>query len=176
MNGLLKPQKGSVLIDGESTKQFTTAQISKHVGYVFQNPDDQIFHSNILSEIQLGPKILKYSPEKEKKIVDFAVELTGLKDYLEENPYNVPLPMRKFITIAAVIAMDTDVLIFDEPTAGQDAAGIERLSNIIDELVEIGKTVITITHDMEFVVNNFHRVIVMSNKQVLADSDARDIF
>ncbi|MBS4177796.1 energy-coupling factor ABC transporter ATP-binding protein [Lederbergia citrea] len=176
MNGLLKPTLGDVLINGESTKGFTTAQISKKVGYVFQNPDDQIFHSNILSEIKFGPKVLGFSPEKEKEMLELAIGLTELHDYLDENPYNVPLSLRKFITIAAVIAMDSDVLIFDEPTAGQDFDGVKKLSNLIDKLIEMGKTVITITHDMEFVVNNFDRVIVMAHKNVLADSDVRDVF
>lgn len=176
MNGLLKPTQGDVIIDGETTKDKTTAQISRKVGYVFQNPDDQIFHNNILNEIKFGPKILGFSDEKAEKIVDYAVELTGLKDVLEENPYNVPISTRKFITIASVIAMDTDVVILDEPTAGQDMHGIKRLQVIINELQAQNKTVITITHDMEFVIQNFERVIVMAHKNVLADDTARQVF
>ena len=176
MNGLLKPTVGDVIINGESTKKFTTAQISRKIGYVFQNPDDQIFHSRIIDEIKFGPKVLKFSDEKAKEMVDLAVELTGLQELLDENPYNVPLSMRKFITVAAVIAMDTEVLIFDEPTAGQDFEGVHRLQTIINKLINMGKTVITITHDMEFVVNNFERVIVMAHKNVLADSSVREVF
>ncbi len=176
MNGLFKPTSGDVLINGESTKGSTTAQISRKVGYVFQNPDDQIFHSNILNEIKFGPKVLKFSEEKAKEMLDLAINLTELNDYLDENPYNVPLSLRKFITVAAVIAMDTDVLIFDEPTAGQDFEGVQRLTKIIDSLIAMGKTVITITHDMEFVVNNFERVIVMAHKNVLADANVREVF
>ncbi|MFC7395495.1 energy-coupling factor ABC transporter ATP-binding protein [Scopulibacillus cellulosilyticus] len=176
MNGLLKPDQGDVTVGGLNTKDYTTAQISRRVGYVFQNPDDQIFHSNIINEIKFGPKVLGFTEEEAEKWVNLAIELTGLSDYLEENPYNVPLSYRKFITIASVIAMDTDVLIFDEPTAGQDLYGVERLTHIINRLQALGKTVIIITHDMEFVIRHFTRVIVMANKKVLADGNCRDIF
>ena len=84
--------------------------------------------------------------------------------------------MRKFVTIAAVIAMDTDVLIFDEPTAGQDLEGNKRLSEILKELHEKGKTVITISHDMEFVASNFERVIVMAKKKVVTMGTPEEVF
>jgi energy-coupling factor transport system ATP-binding protein len=95
---------------------------------------------------------------------------------LDENPYNLPYSTRKFVTIACVLAVDTDIIILDEPTAGQDILGMERISYIIKELIKQNKTVITITHDMEFVVDNFERVIVMANKQKIADKNKREIF
>lgn len=176
MNALLKPTTGDVLINGESTSKFTTAQVSKKVGYVFQNPDDQIFHSDIYSEIAFGPKNQKLSASEVKERALKAAEMCGLTKWLEEHPYNLPYAMRKFITIAAIIAMDTNVIILDEPTAGQDRLATKLLVEIINELTAQGKTVITITHDMEFVANNFSRVIVMAEKQVQRDADAREIF
>lgn len=176
MNGLLRPTNGEVFLDGESTKGYSTAQLSRKVGYVFQNPDDQIFHKTIYDEIQFGPKILGFSSEKEKEMMDLAIKLTNLEDVLEENPYGLPLSSRKFIAIAAVIAMDTDVLIFDEPTAGQDLKRVKLLSKIIDTLKNMGKTVIIITHDMEFVVDNFDRAIVMAEKRVQLDANVREVF
>lgn len=94
------------------------------------------------------------------------MEITGLKEYREENPYDLPHSIRKFVTIASIIAMDSQVMIFDEPTAGQDLVGIQRLSDILKEMLQKGKTLITITHDMEFVAENFDRVIVMANKRL----------
>lgn len=175
-NGLLKPTKGTVMIGDMNTLEHTTAQVSRVVGYVFQNPDDQIFHSTVISEIEFGTKILKFDEDKKKKLIDYALELTGLKEHRGENPYNLPLSIRKFVTIASIIAMDSEVMIFDEPTAGQDLIGIQRLSDILKALHESGKTVITITHDMEFVAENFDRVIVMADKRIIAAGTAKEIF
>lgn len=176
MNGLLRPTKGEIFIGDLNTKDHTTAEISKIVGYVFQNPDDQIFHSTVESEVRFGPKKLKLEIDEENRRVEEALKLTGMDIYKEENPYNLPLPVRKFITIAAVIAMNTDILIFDEPTAGQDVIGNKRLSSILKHLHEQGKTVITISHDMEFVANNFNSIIVMAKKKILRSGTAREIF
>lgn len=93
---------------------------------------------------------MKYSESNEiKKAAENAIEMTGLNEYIKENPYNLPYSIRKFVTIAAIIAMNT-VIIMDEPTAGQDLKGIKILNGLIGKLLEQGKTVITITLDMEF--------------------------
>ncbi len=176
MNGLLKPTKGDVLIGDLNTKDYTTAQISRYVGYVFQNPDDQIFHSTVESEIAFGPKMMKLSETEVNKRVENALKLTNLAKVREENPYNLPLSIRKFVTIAAVIAMDTEILIFDEPTAGQDERGNKQLTQILNTLHTQKKTVITISHDMEFVVNNFEKIIVMANKKVVKIGTPKEIF
>ena len=176
LNGLLKPTSGNVIIDGWNTKDYTTAKMSKKVGYIFQNPMNQIFNNRVYSEIEYGSKMLKYSKDEIKKLVEEAIILTELEEYVEENPYNLSYSMRKFVTIASIIAMKTDVIIMDEPTAGQDLKGMKILKKIIDKLSSQGKTIITITHDMEFVVNNFDRVVVMANKKIIADGDKKDIF
>lgn len=176
MNGLLKPTKGDVLIGDMNTKNYTTAQISRVVGYVFQNPDDQIFHSTVESEVRFGPKMMKLDQAEEDKRVEEALCVTGMDAYKDENPFNLPLSIRKFVTIAAVIAMDTDILIFDEPTAGQDMEGNKRLGNILKLLHEHGKTVITISHDMEFVADNFQKIIVMAKKKVVREGTPSEIF
>lgn len=176
MNGLLKPTKGDVLIGTMNTKDYTTAQISRVVGYVFQNPDDQIFHSTVESEVAYGPKMMKLDLEEEARRVKEALEITGMTEFKEENPMNLPLSMRKFVTIAAIIAMGTEVLIFDEPTAGQDIEGNKRLSMILKTLHEQGKTVITISHDMEFVAANYEKVIVMATKKIVRAGTPKEIF
>ena len=176
MNGLLRPTGGDVLIGEMNTKDYTTAQISRIVGYVFQNPDDQIFHATVESEVRFGPKTLKLTREEEDIRVEEALALTGMDRFKDENPLNLPLSTRKFVTIAAVIAMGTDILIFDEPTAGQDMAGNRRLSEILKILHGQGKTVITISHDMEFVAANFENVIVMAKKKIVRTGTPREIF
>ena len=176
INGLLRPTEGDIYIGDWNTKEYTAAQISKRAGYVFQNPDDQIFHSDVYSEIEFGPKNLKLPKNVVKENTERAIELTGLGAYLKEHPYNLAYSMRKFVTIASIISMNPDVIILDEPTAGQDLPSLKRLASIISTLQKENKIIITITHDMEFVVDNFHRVIVMANKKKIADGDKRDIF
>ena len=163
MNGLLHPTKGDVLVGDMNTKDYTTAQISRIVGYVFQNPDDQIFHATVESEVRFGPKTLKLSKEEEDKRVQEALEITGMDRFKDENPLNLPLSTRKFVTIAAVIAMGTEILIFDEPTAGQDVEGNKMLSGILQKLHEQGKTVITISH-------------VMAKKKIVRSGTPAEIF
>ncbi len=176
LNGLQKPTLGDVLVGDMNTKDHTTAQVSRVVGYVFQNPDDQIFHSTVYDEVVFGPKMMKLEPEQVEKQVEYALKITGMDVFRDENPYNLPLSVRKFVTIAAIVAMDTEVMIFDEPTAGQDLAGNRRLGEILRLLHEKGKTVITISHDMEFVCTNFDRVVVMANKKIVKSGTPREIF
>lgn len=176
LNGLTKPCAGDVLINGESTKKYTTAQMARKVGYVFQNPDDQIFNSTVYKEIEYGLKKLKIPMDESERRVKDAAKLTGMDKYLEMNPYDLPLSIRKFVTIASVIASDCDVMIFDEPTAGQDLDGLERLSELNKTLTKRGKAIVTITHDMEFVAENYDRTIVMCQKKVIADGLTKDVF
>ncbi len=176
LNGLTKPGSGDVLINGESTKNYTTAQMARRVGYVFQNPDDQIFNATVYKEIEYGLKKMKVDMgECERRIKD-AAELTGMTKYLETNPYDLPLSMRKFVTIASVIASNCDVMIFDEPTAGRDLDGLKILSDLNRVLSARGKAIVTITHDMEFVADNYDRVIVMCQKKIIADGRTKDVF
>ncbi|MEG1074227.1 MAG: ABC transporter ATP-binding protein [Ruthenibacterium sp.] len=176
LNGLQRPTKGDVLIGDMNTKDYTTAQVSRVVGYVFQNPDDQIFHSTVYDEVLFGPKNQKLSDDQVTTQVEKALKMTGMDKFRDENPFNLPLSTRKFVTIAAIIAMNTEVLIFDEPTAGQDMEGNLQLSQILKQLHDEGKTVITISHDMDFVVENFSRIIVMANKKVVTSGTPEEIF
>ncbi|MGV8882815.1 MAG: energy-coupling factor ABC transporter ATP-binding protein [Rhodoglobus sp.] len=176
MNGLFKPSVGAVSVDEIETTKRTTAQVARQVGYVFQNPDDQIFHNDVYSEIEFGPKTLGITGTELEERVYAAAALTGVGPQLDENPYNLPFSTRKFVAIASTIAMGCDAFIFDEPTAGQDQSGMRTIGALIASLKDSGKTVITITHDMQFVVDNFDRVVVMANRRVVADADKRSIF
>ncbi|SHJ56448.1 energy-coupling factor ABC transporter ATP-binding protein [Hespellia stercorisuis] len=176
MNRLNKPTEGDVIIDGINTKDKTTAQIAKYVGYVFQNPDDQIFNQTVKDEVRYMLKKSRMDPKLIKEKSDRALELTGLIDSKRKNPFDLPLPTRKFLTIAAVIATDPKYIILDEPTAGLDIRGIEVLEKLMDTLTAEGMGVITITHDMEFVARNFDRIVVMAHKNIIMDSTAQEVF
>ncbi|MFT4413745.1 energy-coupling factor ABC transporter ATP-binding protein [Fredinandcohnia humi] len=176
IKGLMKPSDGNIIVDSHNTKDYTTAQLADRVGYVFQNPDDQIFHNDVYSEIAFGPKKIKLDEETIKENVKWAAELCNLSDHLNDNPFDLPLSIRKFVTIASIIAMKPKIIILDEPTAGQDKKGIQILSHMIRILSERGFTIITITHDMEFVASNFTRTVVMANKRIIMDNNTNEIF
>lgn len=176
MNGLQKPTAGDVFVGEHNTKDYTTAQIAKDVGYVFQNPDDQIFNQTVRSEIAYIPKYNKMSQDEVERRVNEWAEMLDIADYLDCNPYEIPYVTRKFVTIAAVLVTEPKFIILDEPTAGQDLRGVKVLSHLLDVLQERGIGVVTITHDMEFAAEHFQRIIVMANKHVIADGTPREIF
>lgn len=174
-NGLLQPTAGSVLIGEWDTKTQTVAKLASRVGYVFQNPDEQLFSRNVLTEVTFGPKNLGYTKEKVEMLVKRALSLTELNDQTETNPYDLSPTWRKMVALASILAMDTPIVIFDEPTTGQDALNVARIANVIAELKKEGKTVITITHDIDFCAENFDRVIALSQGKILLDGPARDV-
>ena len=176
LKGLLKPLGGEIYFGEEDISKKTVAMLAGKVGYVFQNPDDQIFKHKVLEEVMYGPLNIGMSEDVAKEKALAAMELMGLSGKEEDNPYDLDLHQRKMTAIASVVAMDTDVIILDEPTIAQDYAGRCRIGNMIKELSEKGKLVIAILHDMDFVDEYFERVIVMAHGEILADGSARDVF
>jgi energy-coupling factor transport system ATP-binding protein len=176
LKGLLKPVNGSIFFGKEDISQKTVAMMASSVGYVFQNPDDQIFKYTVIDEVLFGPKNIGMSETEAKKRAADALAMVGLSDKANENPYDLELSERKMVTIASVIAMNTDVIILDEPTIAQDAAGRKTLSDIIRTLSDDGKFVLAILHDMEFVAETFSRIIVMAKGKVLNDGTVREVF
>lgn len=170
-NGILRPTSGTVLIDNEDINNRTTAQWAKKVGYVFQNPDDQLFLDSVRKELEFGPRQIGLPEAEIEKNVRYAAELCHVDDKLDKHPFDLNTTDKKFCTIAAIISMNPDVLVFDEPTMGQDIEGSKRLSNIITEQKKLGKLCITISHDMKFVVKNFERIIVLCQGEILLDGD-----
>lgn len=175
LNGLLQPSSGAIRIGDGDTKDYSVAQLAQRVGYVFQNPDEQLFSKNVGTEVAFGPRNLGMSAEQVQHQVDYALALTELSDKTETNPYDLSLTWRKMVALASVIAMDTPIIVFDEPTTGQDAANIGRIANVIKVLRERDKTVITITHDIDFCAENFERVIAMSQGRILLDGSAKEV-
>ena len=171
--GLEDLSGGDLYIDGARMNDVEPGE--RNIAMVFQNY--ALYPTmNVKENIEFGlinSKVPK--EERERRIMDAAV-LTGMDKFLDQNPYDFPLSVRKFVTIASVIASGCEVLIFDEPTAGQDLDGLERLSRLIRELTARGKALITITHDMEFVAENFERLIIMCNKKIVADGRTDEVF
>ncbi len=176
LKGLLKPVSGTILFGGEDIAEKTVAMLAGKVGYVFQNPDDQIFKYNVLDEVMFGPLNIGMSEDEAREQSLKALELMGLKGKEKENPYDLELFERKMVAIASVVAMDTDVIILDEPTIAQDYPGRQMIAGMIHELSKQGKLVIAILHDMDFVADNFERVIVMAHGKILLDGGVKSVF
>jgi energy-coupling factor transport system ATP-binding protein len=174
-NGLLKPTRGTVHIGDWDTRQQSVAKLARRVGYVFQNPDEQLFCKTVQEEVSFGPRNLKYPIEKIEALVADALAMTELEKEKETNPYDLSPTWRKMVAIASVVAMDTPLVILDEPSTGQDAASVKRITGVVAALRERGKTVITITHDIDFCAENFERIIALSQGQVLLDGPVKDV-
>lgn len=174
-NGLLQPTHGNVTIGDWNTKERSVAKLAHRVGYVFQNPDEQLFSKNVGTEVAFGPRNLGYNGDQIQALVKDALELTELSDKTETNPYDLSITWRKMVALASILAMDTPIVIFDEPTTGQDAVNVARIVNVIKTLRERRKTVVTITHDIDFCAENFERMIALSQGQVLLDGHAHDV-
>ena len=175
LNGLLRPTSGEVRIGGWDTKSHSVAKLARRVGYVFQNPDEQLFSKNVGMEVAFGPRNMGLNGDQIQSLVQDALLMTELSDKTETNPYDLSATWRKMVALASVISMDTDIVIFDEPTTGQDAMNIARIANVIKTLRTRGKTVITITHDIDFCAENFTRVIALSQGKVLLDGKANEV-
>jgi energy-coupling factor transport system ATP-binding protein len=174
-NGLLRPGRGRVSIGDWDTAGQSVARLARRVGYVFQNPDEQLFSRTVGQEVAFGPHNLGFPARSIRRQVADALALTELDDHAETNPYDLSPTWRKMVALASILSMDTPVVIFDEPTTGQDAPGVARIARVIAALRARGKTVITITHDMEFCAEHFERVIALAQGRVLLDGPAGEV-
>ncbi|MFB6299197.1 MAG: ABC transporter ATP-binding protein [Halobacteriales archaeon] len=176
LNGLLEPDEGRVLVNGMDTQDHTVAELAHEVGFSFQNPDDQLFHSNVREEVQYGPRNLGYDEETIDRLTDEAMEELDLTAVADKNPYDLGLPRRKRVAVASVLAMDTPIVVLDEPTGGQDGPGNQLLGAVVEDLVAAGKLVIVITHDVSFARDHADRVIALGQGEVLLDGNPRTVF
>lgn len=176
LKGLLKPTVGTIHFNGNDISHSTAAELAKDIGMVFQNPNDQIFKNKVIDEIMFGPLNIGHSKEEARVHARLALQKVGLEHQAEQNPYDLSLSERKMIAIASILAMDTDVVIFDEPTMGQDYAGKQILKSIISELQSEGKLVLCILHDMDFAAEVFERTIVFNQGKVMLDGQTKEVF
>ncbi|MGD8400017.1 MAG: ABC transporter ATP-binding protein [Bacillota bacterium] len=175
-NGLLKPSSGEVLIDLVNTKTATTGVLARKIGYLFQNPDHQIFMPTVAKEIGFGPGNLGLSKTAVAGRVAEAAEQVGLTPYLQENPLFLSKGQRQRVAFASLLSMRPEVLVLDEPTTGQDYQEGLEIMEMVKELHQAGHTIIFVTHDMELVARYAKRVIVLAQGRILADDTCRNVF
>jgi energy-coupling factor transport system ATP-binding protein len=174
-NGLLKPSEGTVRVDGVETTKTSVAVLSRNAGFVFQNPDHQLFSETVEEEIGFALKNFGFETETIEKRVSWALNLLGLAQYRKTSPFLLSGGERKRVALASVLAWNPNMLILDEPTIGQDYQQKEKLRQFIVQMQSQGKTVVIVTHDVEFVAECNPRVVLMKEGNVVADGQGREI-
>jgi len=167
IKGLIRPTKGEILVDGKSIRTEKASSLARKIGYVFQHPDDQIFHQTVYEEIAFGPNKIGMPAHVRAEKIKEALTLTGLENEKKTHPYDLNLSARKRIAIASTLAMDTDIIIFDEPTSGMDHKELALMKEIFQELHNRKKTVITITHDFDLALEQCDQLIIMSAGRIV---------
>ena len=176
LNGLLRPSEGTVWIGSHQPKDMSVAALAGIVALSFQNPDDQISKRRVWDEVAFGPRNLKYSKNRTHNLVEMSLLLFDLIPFKNHNPYDLGYSERKRVALASIIAMDTPIVIFDEPTAGLDAKEISLFKTVLDKLQQENKTVIIICHDMDFVAEQISRVLCLKNGEIMFDGPSRTAF
>ena len=174
-NGLLKPDKGTITVDGMDTRKKSVAQLSRDVGLIFQNPDNQLFAETVAHELAFSLRNFGFSEDVIERRVTSVLNTLDLERYEKSSPFVLSGGERKRVALAAILVWDPKHVIMDEPTIGQDYLQKDRLRNFIMQLVSQGKTVVIVTHDVEFVAECKPRVVLLSHGKVIGDGSATTI-
>jgi energy-coupling factor transport system ATP-binding protein len=172
--GLLKPKSGKVFVDGRDTHEATVAQIASTLGYVFQSPSHMLFAPSVREELSFGPKNLKHDPSQIESDVRRALEIVNLADKEDDPPLAMSFGQQKRISIAAILAMRSRILVMDEPTAGQD---YKNYMNFMDAILQLPsfEAILFITHDVDLAAIYANRVIVVADGRIQADGKPEDV-
>lgn len=175
LNGLLRPNSGSIRISGREISGMSTATLAQQVGYVFQNPDHQIFLDKVDKEVAFGPGNLGLSSAEINQKITTAMEKVGILHLKEASPLSLSKGQRQRVALASVLAMEPEILILDEPTTGQDNREAAQIMDLVTSLNKKGHTIIFITHDMQLVADYAKRVILLGQGKILADGTSRQV-
>lgn len=174
-NGLLKPTKGQVTVNGVDVTKVSVAKLARNVGFVFQNPDHQLFSDSVEEEISFALRNFGFEESVVESRVTWALNLLNLTQYRKASPFMLSGGERKRVALASVLAWNPETLILDEPTIGQDYQQKEKLRQFILQMKTQGKTVIMVTHDVEFVAECNPRVLLMREGKIVDDGEAARI-
>ncbi|MBA4420134.1 MAG: cobalt ABC transporter ATP-binding protein [Anaerolinea sp.] len=175
-NGLLLPTSGEVFVHGVPTRDQGVFKLGQKVGYVFQNPDHQIFSETVFDEVAFSPRLRKLTEEEVKRSVSEALEAVGLAGYEKEDPFSLTKSGRQRVAVASILAAKPEVLILDEPTTGLDYAQQRGLMDMVRQLNQNGSTIIFVTHHMWVVAEYAKRVFVMKDGKVILNGSTREVF
>lgn len=173
---LLKPGGGSIHLRGQNTAGMTTADMARSIGYVFQNPDRQIFRDSVLKEVAYGPEQLGFAPAAVTEAAEWALAVTGLTELAGSFPRTLSRGHKQKVAIASAIAMRPQMLILDEPTSGQDPWEAQSLMELLTGLNQQGITIILVTHDMELISRYAARAVVLEQGRKVFDGPPAELF
>ncbi|NQK94115.1 energy-coupling factor transporter ATPase [Streptococcus suis] len=181
LNGLNIPTSGSVIVDdmviNATSDKKGIKQVRKKVGLVFQFPESQVFDETVLKDVAFGPQNFGISQEEAEKIAREKLALVGISEELfERSPFELSGGQMRRVAIAGILAMEPNVLVLDEPTAGLDPAGRQELMDIFRQLHANGMTIVLVTHLMDDVVNYADWVYVMEKGKLIRSGKPRDVF
>lgn len=177
LNALLKPVNGRVEIMGQDTRHLKVSQLAKHVGYVFQNPDHQIFNLTVFDEVAWALKQMKLPDQEIRSQVNKALSLCDIDNLSAQCPFDLSRAQRQRVAIASVIAIQPEIIVLDEPTTGQDfRESIKIMDTFKDLNRENGSTVIFISHDLNLVARYAERTIMLSKGEILIDDVTENVF
>ncbi|OGI28153.1 MAG: energy-coupling factor ABC transporter ATP-binding protein [Candidatus Melainabacteria bacterium RIFOXYA12_FULL_32_12] len=177
-NGILKPNKGKVFFKGEEVKydQTSLMKLRKSVGIVFQDPDTQLFSASVTQEVSFGPMNLGFPKEKVEEYVEYALGATGTSFLRDKPTHFLSYGQKKRVTIASIIAMEPEVIIFDEPTNYLDPKHKIQIMDFLTELNKNGTTIILSTHDVDRAYSWADNIFVMKNGNILKEGSPEEIF
>ncbi|HKZ27830.1 MAG TPA: energy-coupling factor transporter ATPase [Rubrobacteraceae bacterium] len=175
-NGLLEPTGGTVRVGGVETKKQGMLRLGGRVGYVFQNPDHQIFSDTVFDEVAFGPKIREMENDEVEERVEEALAAVGLEGRGHEDPFGLTKGERQRVAVASVLAVRPEVLILDEPTTGLDHAEQRSMMDLVKRLNEEGSTIIAVTHTMWVAAEYAHRAAVLRDGKVILSGTTREVF
>ncbi len=178
LNGLIRPKKkGVVLVVSEDLfEKKNVRQIRRSVGLLFQYPEDQLFEETVALDIAFGPKEMKFSPDEIVFNVEQAAEITGVSHLLDRSPFELSGGEKRRVAIAGVLALNPEIIILDEPSAGLDPEGREGILRDLTELSDRGKTIVLISHDMESVARTADRLMIINQGKLVAIDTPKNIF
>ncbi|WP_343250073.1 energy-coupling factor ABC transporter ATP-binding protein [Diplocloster hominis] len=176
MNGVLSPDHGELYFHGEKVNKKNVKELRRQVGIVFQDADNQIIASTVLAEVSFGPMNLKLAKPEVAARVDEALDYMELEEFRDRPPHYLSGGEKKRVSIADIIAMKPEVIIFDEPTASLDPVNAGMLEDVLEKLGSENKTIIISTHDVDFAYRWAQRILVFCEGKVIGDGTALDVF
>lgn len=178
LNGILQPTNGTIRFKGKEVKYDRKSLLSlrKHVGIVFQDPDSQLFSANVIQDIAFGPQNLGLPKEEVLRKVEWAMEQTETTEFSDKPTHFLSLGQKKRVAIAGVLAMDPEIIILDEPTAGLDSYFSKQIMKVLDHIQKQGKTIILSTHDVNLAYQWADEIIIMHDGEILCYGDPVTVF
>jgi len=174
--GLLRPDGGQIIVNGHDTRETKVADLVSDVGYVFQNPDHQLFANTVEDELRFSLRVRVLSAEEVERRIADTLGIVGLEGLRDRHPFSLSRGQRQNLAVATALIHDPKLILLDEPTTGQDRRNLSGLLGMLSRLNQEGNTTIMITHDMDIVAAYATRVIVMADGQIIFDGHPRDVF